>query len=119
VSFLLSTFAPTAKSGDVWYQNTRTLWVEPVTGAFLNVREQREQELRDDAGGKTTLLKADFSYDKATQDNSVKSAKDNKSQLQLVSLWGPIGIGLLGLILLIVGGLMSRNRDYRGEHIEY
>jgi hypothetical protein len=119
VSFLLSTFAPKAKSGEVWYQNTRTLWVEPVTGAFLNVREQREQELRDDTGGRTTLLKADFSYTKETQDNSVKTAKDNKSQIALVSLWGPIVLGVLGLVLIIVGGLMMRNRTYRGEHTEY
>jgi hypothetical protein len=119
VAFLLSTFAPKATSGDVWYQNTRTLWVEPVTGAFLNVREQREQELRDDTGGRTTLLKADFSYTKATQDNSVKSAKDNKSQLQLVSLWGPIVFGALGLLLIIIGAILFRGRNYQGEHAEY
>jgi hypothetical protein len=119
VDYLLSNFAPKATSGDVWYQNTRTLWVEPVTGAFLNVREQREQELRDDTGGKTTLLRADFSYTKETQDNSVKSAKDNKFQLQLVSLWGPIVLGVLGLILIIVGAMMARSRHYQGEHADY
>lgn len=119
IEFLLSQLAPTAKSGEVWYQNTRTLWVEPVTGAFLNVREQREQELRDDTGAKTTLLKADFSYNTQTRDNSVKTAKDNKTKLQLISLWGPIGLGILGLILVIVGGLMTRSRNYRAEHSEY
>ncbi len=119
VKTLLSVFAPKATSGAVWYQNTRTVWVEPVTGAFLNVREQREQELRDDTGGKTTLLKADFQYDKPTQDNSVKTAKDNKTLIEGVSLWGPIGLGVLGLILLIVGGLMTRSRHYRAEHSDY
>jgi Porin PorA len=120
VAFLLSTFAPKATGGDIWYQNTRTLWVEPVTGQFLNVREQREQELRDDTGGKTTLLKADFSYTKQTQDNSVKTAKDNKTQVALVSLWGPIVLGVLGLILVILGALMTRGpRRYQGEHTEY
>jgi hypothetical protein len=115
----MSVFAKNAKSGEIWYQNTRTLWVEPVTGAFLNVREQREQELRTDTGDKITLLKADFTYDQKTRDNSVKTAKDNKTQLQLVSLWGPIVLGVLGLILLIVGGLMTRNKNYQAEHAEY
>jgi hypothetical protein len=116
-SFLLETFAKGATSGDIWYQNTRTLWVEPVTGQFLNVREQREQELRDSNGGKTTLLKADFSYTKATQDSSVDGAKSNKTQIQAISLYAPIGLGLLGIILIVVGLLMFRRpAAYSAEH---
>jgi hypothetical protein len=116
ISFLLTTFAPLAESGDIYYRNTRTMWVEPVTGQFLNLREQREQELRDDQGGKTTLLNADFSYSKATQDNSVKTAGDNKTKIQLISLYAPIGLGILGVILLVVGPLMMRRRHYPAEH---
>jgi hypothetical protein len=117
ISFLLSTFADKdAKSGDIYYRNTRTMWVEPVTGQFLNLREEREQELRDDQGGKTTLLRADFSYTKETQDNSVKTAGDNKTKIQLISVYAPIGLGILGLILVIVGPLMMRRRHYPAEH---
>lgn len=120
VSFLLSTFAKTAKSGDIWYRNTRTLWVEPVTGQFLNVREQREQELRDDQGGKATLLNADFSYNKETIANSVKTANENKSKVQAVKLYAPIGLGVLGLILIVVGLILFRRPNhpdgYSPEH---
>ena len=91
--------------------------MEPVTGQFLNVREEREQELRDDKGGKTTLLRADFSYTKETQDNSVKTAGENKTKIQLISVYAPIGLGILGLILVIVGPLMMRRpRQYPAEH---
>jgi hypothetical protein len=117
ISFLLSAFAPEAKSGDIYYRNTRTMFVEPVTGQFLNLREEREQELRDDKGGKTTLLRADFGYTKQTQDNSVKGAGDNKTKIQLISLYAPIGLGILGLVLIIVGPLMMRRREqYPAEH---
>ncbi len=116
-SVLLSNFAKTATTGDIWYRNTRTLWVEPITGQFLNVREQREQEFRDDKGGVTTLLRADFSYTKETQDNSVDGAKSNKLMIQAVSLYAPIAFGVLGLILVIVGLLMMRRRpEYAPEH---
>ncbi len=113
---LISNFAKTATTGDIWYRNTRTLWVEPVTGQFLNVREQREQEFRDDKGGTTTLLRADFNYTKKTQDNSVSGAGENKTLIQAISLYAPIGFGLLGLVLVVVGPLMMRRRQYPAEH---
>jgi hypothetical protein len=118
ISFLLSTFAKGATSGDIWYRNTKTLWVEPVTGAFLNVREERELQLRDDKNGAATLLRADFTYTKETMDNSVKTAKDNKTKIELISVYAPIGLGVLGLILLITGPLLMRRKaeDYEAGH---
>jgi hypothetical protein len=109
-SVLLANYAKEATTGDIWYRNTRTLWVEPVTGQFLNVREEREQEFRDDLGGKTTLLKADLSYTKETQEKSVDGAKGNMTLINAVNLYGPIGLGVLGLILMVVGALMARSR---------
>jgi len=108
-AFLTSTFgAKTATTGDVYYKNTRTFWVEPVTGQFLDLREQRQQEFRDDTGGVVTLLNADFRYSKATVDNSVKTAKDNKVLIQAVTLYAPIALGILGLILVVIGPLLMR-----------
>lgn len=115
-SFLVSTFAKTATTGDVYYRNTRTFWVEPVTGQFLNLREQRQQELRDDAGGVTKLLDADFSYTQATIDNSVKTAKENRNLIRIVSVYAPIALGVLGLILVIAGPLLMRRREYTPGH---
>lgn len=111
-SFLLSKFGDkTATTGDVYYRNTRTFWVEPVTGQFLDLREQRQQEFRDDVGTVTTLLNADFRYSKATVDNSVKTAGDNKFLIQTVRLYAPIVLGVIGLVLLIVGPLLMRRRE--------
>jgi hypothetical protein len=112
---LLSAFAPNATTGKVYYNNTRTLWVEPVTGQYLNVREQQHKELVADDGTTKLLLDADFNYTADTVKDSVDTAKSNKGQLQLLTLWGPIVLGLLGLILAIVGLVMVIRR--RGDHV--
>jgi len=105
---LLDRFAPDAKTGTVSYRNTREVWVDPVTGAFINVRERPHQELHTDTGQTQVLLDADFTYTKDTVANSAASAKANASQLKLVTLYGPIGLGVLGLVLVVVGVLLAR-----------
>ncbi|HZN77601.1 MAG TPA: DUF3068 domain-containing protein [Micromonosporaceae bacterium] len=106
---LLGVFAKTATSGKILYSNTREVWVDPVTGAYLDVREQPRKELVPDDGtdGPTVLLNADFRYTPETVANSVSSAKSNQSQLKLVTLYGPIGFGVLALIFLGLGVLLA------------
>ncbi len=116
---LLGLFAPTATSGKVMYSNIREVWVDPVTGAYLDVREQQLKELVPDDGtdGPTTLLRADFKYTAETVTNSVKSAQNNHFQLGLVNLWGPLALGIVGLAL-IVGGLLLAIRRGRPQPVD-
>ena len=100
---LLNAFAPTATTGKVTYSNTRTIWVEPVTGQFIKVSEQQRKTLTPDVGAPTQLLNGDFVYTDDTVQNNVTSAGDTKGQIQLISRWLPIGLAVLGAILLVVG----------------
>ncbi|MBM0277045.1 DUF3068 domain-containing protein [Micromonospora tarensis] len=100
---LVGKFAPGATSGQVVYSNTRTVWVDPVTGSYVNVREQQHKELRPDTGTPTVLLDADFNYTDDTVSRSVETVKENRSKIGLISFWGPIAAGVLGLIALVVG----------------
>jgi hypothetical protein len=106
---LLGKFAPTATSGKIVYSNTREVWIDPVTGAFLDVSEQPRKELVPDDGtdSPTTLLRADFKYTAQTRANSVESVKANQAQLRLVNLYAPIGAGVLGLLLVALGGFLA------------
>ncbi|MBQ0903405.1 DUF3068 domain-containing protein [Micromonospora sp. U21] len=114
---LIGKFAPGATSGQIVYSNTRTLWVDPVTGSYLNVREQQRKELRPNTGSPTVLLDADFNYTDETVSNSVKTAKDNRFKIGLISLWGPIAAGALGLLALVVGvWLVTRGNGGNARH---
>ncbi|SCL15152.1 Protein of unknown function [Micromonospora rhizosphaerae] len=106
IKALLGRFSPGASVGKVVYSNTRTLWVDPVTGAYLKVREQQHKELQPDVGETTVLLEADFNYTPDTIANSVKTAKSNRMKIDLVRLYVPIGAGVLGLLALVVGVLL-------------
>jgi len=116
MSALIGRYAPTAKSGSVLYSNTREVWVDPVTGSYIKNREQPHQQFVPDVGTPTVLLDADFVSTPDTIANSAASAKDNASQLRLVKLYGPIGMGILGVVLLIIGLLMGRSRRPAPAH---
>lgn len=96
------------------YQNARTLWIEPVTGAIIKGREEQLAELRYNGEPKVTATKVSIEYDEATVKKNVNGAKNDQdivegdykakaSQLQLVKVWVPLGALLLGLLLVGVG----------------
>ncbi|MBU2663972.1 DUF3068 domain-containing protein [Actinoplanes bogorensis] len=103
LSGLLSRFAEGATGGQVNYSNTRTIWVEPVSGTFIKVQEQQKKTLVPDTGAPTDLLDGTFVYTDQTIANNVKSAGDTKSGVQMISRNLPIGLAVLGAILLILG----------------
>ncbi|GAB2600028.1 hypothetical protein Aab01nite_65710 [Paractinoplanes abujensis] len=103
---LLATFAPDAAGGQVNYSNTRTIWVEPVSGTFIKVQEQQKKTLIPETGAPTALLDGNFIYTDETVANNVKSAGETKSSVLLISRYLPIGLAVLGALLLIIGLVM-------------
>ncbi|SCG78602.1 Protein of unknown function [Micromonospora echinaurantiaca] len=109
VGLLLGALAPGATQGKITYSNTRTVWVDPVTGSYVNVREVQRKTLVPDVGTPVTLLDAEFNYNEDTVTASVDRAEKNRSQLTLLGLYAPIGLTVLGL-LLMVGGVLVASR---------
>ncbi|MBB2941187.1 hypothetical protein FB565_000891 [Actinoplanes lutulentus] len=103
VASLIGAFAPTATAGTVNYSNTRTIWVEPTTGQFIKVSEQQRKTFVPNVGTPVQLLNGDFVYTEDTVTNNVQSTSDTKSQVLLISRWLPLGVVVLGAILLVLG----------------
>lgn len=118
VKLLLSQFAPGATSGQVVYRTTRTFWIEPVTGLYLDFRDQPHKELRPNVGSPTVLLDADFRYTKETVTSSSNRAAENAQKISLVTFWLPVILGVLGLIAIVVGLLLVLRgpRDGAARH---
>jgi hypothetical protein len=117
LSGLLSTFAPGATGGQVTYSNTRTIWVEPVSGTFIKVQEQQKKTLNPDAGAPTALLDGSFVYTDETVSNNVNSAGETRNSVLMISRYLPIGLAVLGAILLIVGlFLVTTGRRAAARH---
>jgi hypothetical protein len=97
-------------NANVIYSNVKTLWVEPRTGQIIKGSQDVDQVLQTDAG-KQVLTVADvtLTYDDATVRQFVSDAKDNVSQLNLLSVTLPVGGAVLGA-LLVLGGLVAASR---------
>jgi hypothetical protein len=98
------------------YANTRTVWVEPVTGAIVKGQEAIQQALVGaDGQPKVQLLNTTLTFTDANIKASVKLAKDGKSKLQLLQIKLPVGGLIVGLILVAGGiGLLRRRDDVKG-----
>lgn len=108
------------------YQNTRTLWIEPVTGAIIKGREEQLAELRYNGEPKVTATKVSIEYDDATVKKNVHGAKNARdvvegdykakaSQLQLIKVWVPLAALLLGLVFLGLGAASQVRAGNRGR----
>jgi hypothetical protein len=95
-----------------YYENTRTVWIEPYSGIVVKGQEDLEQTLRgSDGKSLLTVFGGTIAFNDQTIKNSAKDASDARSQLRLIRTLGPlvlIGVGavlvLLGLALYLLGG---------------
>lgn len=77
----------------------KTMWVEPVTGSII---DQTEHQVRTTDEG-DPVLDLSLRFTPETVAANVKAAKDNVSQLRLVSQIVPLAGYLLGIPFLLVG----------------
>jgi LPXTG-motif cell wall-anchored protein len=92
------------------YENTKTLWVEPETGAIVDRNESTSTTLEYEGEDAVTATEADLEYTDETVAKNVKDLGDKGRQLGLARTTGPIVLGILGLLLLVAGILLSRRR---------
>jgi hypothetical protein len=96
-----------------FYDNTRTVWIEPVTGIIIKGSEKLHQALRDAAGvDKVTLIDVTLTFGEKTQKQQGDLAKDGRSQKALVGTWVPLGCLLLGLILAGLAFVLARREQH-------
>lgn len=105
---LLGFLAPKAKSATMTYEASRTLWVEPLTGAIVAYQEKQHRELVPDTGAAIPILDATFQYDRATSDTIVEQARDGRSQLLTYGRYLPIGLLVAGILAAVAGLLILR-----------
>lgn len=100
-----------------FYSAKETYDVDPVTGSILAVVQDVHQTLQDSTGTtRLVLLDANFKTTAASVAALVKTDNSGKSEIGLLELIIPIIAGVLGIILLVVGLVLSRARDEDDEY---
>lgn len=104
------------------YNDVRTVFVEPNTGAILNGSERQIQTLagKDGKPGQVAL-DATLSFSKDSVDGQVKFAQDKIDQLDQAKVLGPIVAAVLGIAALVGAFFLLRPRrdedeDRTGAH---
>ncbi|BCL16701.1 DUF3068 domain-containing protein [Micromonospora sagamiensis] len=110
LQILAAQLLPGATTGHVSYSNTRSVWVEPTTGQFVKVQETQNKTLVGDNGQKAVILDAVFTYTDDTIARSADTAAANRQRLQLVTVYAPVGLLVVGLALTAVGLAMTLRR---------
>jgi hypothetical protein len=95
---------------DRTYQNNRTLWIEPITGAIIKGEEKQLASLEYNGEPRVTATKVTIAYDDATVKKNVEGAKENgveeggykakAAQLHLIGFWVPLVALIIGLLLI-------------------
>jgi hypothetical protein len=116
MSGLLSFLAPWAKTATMSYQATRTMWVEPLTGAIVGYKEQQHREIVPDTGSSVTILDATFQYNQATLTAVHDQAQQGRFLLLLLGRYLPIGLLVIGLVSAVFGYLVTRRASHTGAH---
>jgi Porin PorA len=98
-------------------QSTTTQYVDPNSGAPVRGQSSQHLYLVNASGAPVlTLLNANFSTSAASEASAVKTAKHDDGEIALVSVILPVVFGLVGLILLVMGLVLTLAR--RGEEYD-
>ena len=86
-----------------------TYWINPVTGALLNVTQKEQLTLRDSTGAQALLLfNANLVATTDSVDRLVAIDNNQVTKASFVNTLLPLVAGILGVILLVAGILLSR-----------
>lgn len=90
------------------YSNTRTMWVEPMSGIIVKGSEQQRQVLVGPDGKEgTVLLEGTLTFNEKTVKESAARATEARDKLILISSTGPIVLASVGALLLLAGILLG------------
>lgn len=97
------------------YENTKTLWVEPETGAIIDRNEHTVTTLAYEGEDRVTATDANIQYTQETVDENVNDLGDKGRALGLARTTAPLVLGILGLLLLGLGVLLARRSAAQGR----
>jgi DUF3068 family protein len=95
---LLGLPAQPSVTADRVYSTTRTLWVEPYTGAIIKGSEKVDQRLVAQ-GKQAPVIQGTITYDDATVQRNIDTYADSAQNLRLVTKLGPLVCWIFGLLL--------------------
>jgi hypothetical protein len=103
-----------------FYSAKETYFVDPVTGMPLAFNQNVQQTLQDNTGTtRLVLLSANFQTTPASVSSAVSTDNGGATKISLINVTIPIAGGLVGVVLLGAGLVLSRrpeDEEYEDDH---
>jgi Porin PorA len=100
---------------DEYYQATNTYWVDPVTGAVVDINENQKTTLRDSGGvQRLVLFQGDLRMTPQSVLKSIRSERSRRAGIEAITLTIPLGLGLAGVVILAAGSWLALWRRASG-----
>lgn len=95
-----------------YYEIHLTYYVDPVTGALVDVAEHQTMSLRNPSTGAQALLlfDANLKVTPASLTTIVKLDTDGRGKLTLLTVILPLVLGIVGVIALVTGLILGRRQ---------
>lgn len=94
------------------YEATKTYYVEPVTGAIVDQAVEQNSTLAIDGEDRITTTAATLRYTEETVKKNVDDFSGKATLLGLIDSTLPIVLGIVGVLLMVLGVVLGRRRDY-------
>lgn len=102
-----------------FYSAQEDYFVDPITGAPISVVRNTHEVLQDTTGATAlVLINADFKSSSASIAASVKTDTKYRNEIIVATSIVPIVAGVLGIILLVIGLVLSRTKPEDEEYEE-
>ncbi|WP_280381312.1 DUF3068 domain-containing protein [Nocardia wallacei] len=93
---------------DLWYSNTRDIWVEPTSGVVVAVEEHPHRRLARslDDPLQVTTLEAHTRFDDETLADTIATARNARTLIQWGNVYAPIALAVAGTIAALAGSAL-------------
>jgi len=94
-----------------YYTGTNTFWVDPLTGAQLNVHEIQKLTLEDSTGAqRLLLLDGDLNMTPSSVQATVNADQTGRNEFGWLEIIVPLVCVVVGIVALVIGILLARTR---------
>ncbi|WP_116948527.1 DUF3068 domain-containing protein [Jiangella endophytica] len=97
------------------YSNTRTIWVEPHTGAIIKGQEEQDSYLDFEGTRGPTIVQGTLTYTDDQVTANIDEFSSSADRLELVRDTVPIAAAAGGLVFVVLGLLLARRGAYHGK----
>ncbi|AAZ56492.1 DUF3068 domain-containing protein [Thermobifida fusca] len=102
-------------TADIVYSNTRTYWVDPITGSPLDLREEQRRVAVVDGEERLVMFDATMDFTDETVAERVAAAADG-DKIILIRTTLPIVLLAVGAVVLVIGLALSLSRTRTPAH---